>query len=172
LEPASVKWIYSFIFAILLFVCVALHELGHSYIARHYKIGIRSITLFLFGGVSAMEKIPRNPKLEILMAAIGPLVSGLLGVISILLYSESATIMGPQRSLSILFWTLGVVNIMLMAFNLLPAFPMDGGRVLRAWFATRESYVSATRRAADIGKIFAILMVIAAILTFNILLLW
>jgi Zn-dependent protease len=77
-------------------VCAALHELGHSYIARHYKIRIRSITLFLFGGVSAMEKIPRNPKLEILMAAIGPLVSGLLGVISILLYSESAAIMGPQ----------------------------------------------------------------------------
>jgi Zn-dependent protease/CBS domain-containing protein len=170
-EPASIKWIYSFAFAILLFICVAVHELGHSYIARRYSIGIRSITLYLFGGVSAMEEIPRNPRMEFHMAATGPLVSGLLGAISILLYIGSAALLGTEYPLSILLWTLGIVNIILMVFNLLPAFPMDGGRVLRAWFATRMPYAIATRRAADIGKMFAILMVIAGIFTLNFLLL-
>jgi Zn-dependent protease/CBS domain-containing protein len=170
-EPASIKWTYSFVFAILLFICVAVHELGHSYIARHYNIGIRSITLYLFGGVSAMEEIPRNPRLEFRMAVTGPLVSGLLGAISVLLYIESAAILGTEHPLSILLWTLGIVNVILMIFNLLPAFPMDGGRVLRAWFATRMPYAVATSRAADIGKMFAILMVIAGIFTFNFLLL-
>jgi Zn-dependent protease/CBS domain-containing protein len=170
-EPASIKWIYSFAFAILLFVCVAIHELGHSYIARVYGIGIRSITLYLFGGVSAMEEIPRNPRLEFRMAVVGPLVSGLLGAISILIYLELAALLGTEHPLSILLWTLGVVNIILMVFNLLPAFPMDGGRVLRSWFATRMPYAIATRRAASIGKMFAILMVIVGIFSFNVLLL-
>ncbi len=170
-EPASIKWAYSFIFAILLFICVGVHELGHSYIARHYNIGIRSITLYIFGGVSAMEEIPRNPRREFQMSATGPLVSGLLGVISILFYFESAALLGTENPLSILLWTLGIVNIILMIFNLLPAFPMDGGRVLRAWFATWMPYAIATRRAADIGKMFAILMVIVGILSFNLLLL-
>jgi Zn-dependent protease/CBS domain-containing protein len=170
-EPVSIRWIYSFAFAILLFICVAIHELGHSYIARHYNIGIRSITLYLFGGVSAMEEIPRNPRMEFQMSATGPLVSGLLGVISILLYVESAALLGAEHPLTILLWTLGIVNIILMVFNLLPAFPMDGGRVLRAWFATRMPYAIATRRAADIGKMFAILMVVAGIFTLNLLLL-
>jgi Zn-dependent protease/CBS domain-containing protein len=170
-EPASIKWIYSFAFATLLFICVAVHELGHSYVARRYNIGIRSITLYLFGGVSAMEEIPRNPRLEFRMAVVGPLVSGLLGVISFLIYIESAMLLGTEHPLSIFLWTLAIVNIILMVFNLLPAFPMDGGRVLRAWFATRMPYVIATRRAAGIGKMFAILMVVLGIFSLNVLLL-
>ncbi len=170
-EPASIKWIYSFAFATLLFICVAVHELGHSYVARHYNIGIRSITLYLFGGVSAMEEIPRNPRLEFRMAVVGPLVSGLLGAVSVLIYIESAMLLGTEHPLSILLWTLAIVNIILMVFNLLPAFPMDGGRVLRAWFATRMPYVIATRRAAGIGKMFAILMVVLGIFSLNVLLL-
>ncbi len=171
IEPASIKWIYSLAFAILLFICVAIHELGHSYVARRYNIGIRSITLYLFGGVSAMEEIPKNPKLEFRMAVVGPLVSGLLGIISVLIYIESAVLLGTEHPLSILLWTLAIVNIILMVFNLLPAFPMDGGRVLRAWFATRMPYVIATRRAAGIGKMFAILMVVLGIFSLNVLLL-
>ena len=79
LQPSMTRWAYSLAFAVLLFVCVALHELGHSYIARVYGIVIRSITLYLFGGVSSMEEIPRNPKLELQMAFAGPGVSGVLG---------------------------------------------------------------------------------------------
>ncbi len=170
-EPTEVRWIYSFVFAILLFICVGLHELGHSYIARHHEIGIRSITLYIFGGVSAMEEIPRNPKLELLMAAVGPGVSGLLGIVCILLYFESAVVLGGSHPFSILLWTLGLINLILMAFNLLPAFPMDGGRVLRAWFAERMPYEIATRRAAGIGKAFAILMVVFGIISLNFVLL-
>jgi len=157
-EPPITKWLYSFAFSILLFICVALHELGHSFIAMRYGIKIRSITLYFFGGVASMEDIPRDPGMEARMAVAGPSVSGILGVGSILLSFQSAILLGGGHPLTTLLWTLGVINIVLMVFNLLPAFPMDGGRVLRAWFASRMAYVEATRRAANIGKFFAILM--------------
>jgi Zn-dependent protease/predicted transcriptional regulator len=157
-DTAMLRWSYSLIFAILLFVCVALHELGHSYIARVYGLSIRSITLYLFGGVAAMEEIPRNPKLELQMAFAGPAISGVLGLVFLLLYYQSFALLGINHPLTILLSTLGIVNLTLMAFNLLPAFPMDGGRVLRAWLATRTSYMAATNKAARIGKMFAAFM--------------
>jgi len=170
-EPALVRWAYSFAFAILLFVCVALHELGHSYVARINGIGIRSITLYLFGGVASMEEIPREPSLELKMAFAGPGVSGVLGILCMLLYGQSAAFLGEEHPFSTLLLTLGVMNLILMGFNLLPAFPMDGGRLLRAWFATRMPYVTATRRAASLGKMFAIFMGILGLFSFNFLLL-
>ena len=170
-QPSMTRWAYSLAFAVLLFVCVALHELGHSYIARAYGIVIRSITLYIFGGVSSMEEIPRNPKLELQMAFAGPGTSGALGIIFIFLYYQSAAILGIRNPLTILMSTLGIVNITLMVFNLLPAFPMDGGRVLRAWLATRMPYVAATNRAASIGKMFAIVMGIFGLFSGGILLL-
>ena len=85
IEPAGLRWAYSLIFSLVLFTCVALHELGHSYIALKNGIAIRSITLYFFGGVSAMEEIPRNPRLELQMAFAGPAVSGILGLMGILL---------------------------------------------------------------------------------------
>jgi Zn-dependent protease/CBS domain-containing protein len=170
-EPPSIRWIYSFAFSILLFACVALHELGHSYVAKRYGISIQSITLYLFGGVSAMEEIPRDPKLEFRMASAGPAVSGLLGLASLLLYSPSASSLGEGHPFTVLLWSLGVVNITLMIFNLIPAFPMDGGRVLRAWFATWMPYIRATRTAATIGKAFAAGMFLLGLFPFNPLLL-
>lgn len=157
-QPYMTRWAYSLAFAVLLFVCVALHELGHSYVARSYGIVIKSITLYIFGGVSSMEEIPRNPKLEFQMAFAGPGTSGVLAIAFLILYYQSAAILGIENPLSILMSTLWIVNLTLMIFNLLPAFPMDGGRVLRAWLATRMPYVAATNRAANIGKMFAILM--------------
>lgn len=157
-QPSMTRWAYSLAFAVLLFVCVALHELGHSYVARAYGIVIKSITLYIFGGVSSMEEIPRNPKLELQMAFAGPGTSGILAIVSLILYYQSAAILGIENPLTILMSTLWIVNLTLMIFNLLPAFPMDGGRVLRAWLATRMPYVAATNRAANIGKMFAILM--------------
>ena len=157
-EPPIAKWLYSFTFSILLFICVALHELGHSFVAMRHGIKIRSITLYFFGGVASMEDIPRDPGMEARMAVAGPSVSGIIGVASVLLSFQSAILLGGSHPLTTLLWTLGVINIVLMVFNLLPAFPMDGGRVLRAWFASRMAYVEATRRAANIGKFFAILM--------------
>ncbi len=157
-EPTMARWAYSFAFSILLFACVALHELGHSFVAMRYGIKIRSITLYIFGGVASMEDIPRDPGMEARMAVAGPSVSGIIGVGCTLLSLQSAILLGTSHPLTTLLWTLGVINIVLMVFNLLPAFPMDGGRVLRAWFASRMAYVEATRRAANIGKFFAILM--------------
>ncbi len=170
-EPASVRWAYSLAFAVLLFVCVALHELGHSYIARRNGIEIRSITLYFFGGVASMEEIPRNPRLELQMASAGPIISGIIGVACILV-AQSVTLLGRGNPIITFFWTLGFINIILMVFNLLPAFPMDGGRVLRAWLATRMSYTAATRRAAEIGKLFAIFFGILGLFSFNFLLLF
>jgi len=157
-EPLEARYAYSLAFAILLFLCVALHELGHSFVAMRYGITIRSITLYIFGGVASMEDIPRDPGMEARMAVAGPAVSGIIGLGAILLSFQSAILLGGGHPLTTLLWTLGVINIILMIFNLLPAFPMDGGRVLRAWFASRMPYVEATRRAANIGKIFAIIM--------------
>jgi Zn-dependent protease len=168
IEPASLRWTYSLVFAVVLFACVALHELGHSYIAHKNGIIIRSITLYFFGGVSAVEEIPRNPRLELQMAFAGPAVSGVIGLISTLL----ASLLPEGSNAAIMLWTLGLMNIILMAFNLIPAFPMDGGRLLRAWFATRMPYIRATRNAAGIGKIFAILMFVLGVFTFNFMLLF
>ncbi|OPY54414.1 MAG: Zinc metalloprotease [Methanosaeta sp. PtaU1.Bin112] len=171
-QPVQMRWLYSLLFAILLFSCVALHELGHSYIAHKNGIRIRSITLYFFGGVASMEEMPRNPRLELQMAFAGPAVSGLLGFISVYLAGPAASYSGSGSVPAIMLWTLGIMNIILMAFNLLPAFPMDGGRLLRAWFATQMPYVKATRRAADIGKIFATLMFLLGLSSLNFMLLF
>jgi Zn-dependent protease/CBS domain-containing protein len=171
IEPASVRWIYSLTFAVILFICVALHELGHSYVARKSGIAIRSITLYFFGGVASMEEIPRNPRLELRMAFAGPAISGVLGVLCVLL-SQPAAAVQNSHPLTIMLWTLGIMNLLLMAFNLLPAFPMDGGRLLRAWFATRMPYVKATQSAAEVGRMFAILFGILGLFSFNFIMLF
>jgi Zn-dependent protease/CBS domain-containing protein len=170
-EPTSLRWSFSLGFAVLLFVCVGLHELGHSYVARKSGVAIRSITLYFFGGVAAMEEIPRNPGLELKMAFAGPAVSGIIGLACVIL-ANLASVPDDRNPVAIMLWTLGVMNLILMIFNLLPAFPMDGGRLLRAWFATRMSYITATRTAASIGKMFAIFMLVIGLFSFNFLLLF
>jgi len=166
-EPVSVRWLYSIAFAILLFICVALHELGHSFVAKKQGVEIKSITLYFFGGVAAMDEMPRNSKLELRMALAGPLTSGIIGLVSFLVFALSSSIFGTKEPFTIFFWTLGWMNLILMIFNLIPAFPMDGGRVLRAWFASRMPYAKATRKAAEIGRMFAILMFFLGLFTLN-----
>ena len=172
IEPVALRWIASLIFSLALFACVALHELGHSYIAKKSGVKIRSITLYFFGGVAAMEEIPRNPRLELKMAFAGPGVSGVLGFVLLFFGLQARAFAGSGSPLTIMLSDLGLMNLMLMAFNLLPAFPMDGGRLLRAWFAFRMPYVKATRRASDIGKIFATLMFLVGLSTLNFMLLF
>ncbi len=150
--------------ALLLFACVLLHELGHSYVAKRHGTNIQSILLFLFGGVSSMEEIPRNPKVEFKMALAGPSVSLLIGSILIIIHELFKTDSPYLR----LVWLIGILNIGLSVFNLIPAFPLDGGRVLRAWLAGRISYIRATRAAAGIGKMFAIFMGIFGFLTLSV----
>lgn len=154
IQPLSLRYALGMLAALLLFICVLLHELAHSYVAKKHGTNIQSITLFLFGGVSSMEEIPRNPKVEFRMALAGPGTSLLIGSILIIIHELFETETPYLR----LVWLIGYINIILFAFNLLPAFPMDGGRMLRAWLAGRMSYVKATRSAAGIGKMFAIFM--------------
>lgn len=168
-EPPALKYSLSALTAILLFASILLHELAHSYLAKRYGVNIESITLFLFGGVSSMEEMPRDPGQEAKMAFAGPLTSLIIGAVCLLIYGN---IIAPSPGLSrnpvyLTIWILGVMNIVLGVFNLLPAFPMDGGRVLRAFYARRMSYVKATQSAAAVGKFFAILMAIFGILIGN-----
>jgi Zn-dependent protease/predicted transcriptional regulator len=166
ISSVSTKYILSLLTTILLFVCILLHELGHSFIAKKYGVNIKDITLLLFGGVSSMEEIPRNPSQEFKMAFAGPLVSFIIGFALIALNIIVASYVSGYSSSSIymMFSILGSINIILGTFNLIPAFPMDGGRLLRAWYAKRMSYIKATHYAAYFGKLFAFLMGIFGLL--------
>ena len=157
-----------------LFACVLIHELAHSVIARRNGIRINSITLLIFGGVASMEDRLPDPMVELPMALVGPLTSLVIGIIcSGLVYVVPSITGDPGGAgvLSFLFGYLGILNIILFAFNLLPAFPMDGGRVLRAWLAKRMPLHRATRIAADIGKGFAIIFGLIGIISLSPLLL-
>jgi Zn-dependent protease len=159
-EPAPLRYLLSLSAAILLFICILLHELGHSYVALKYGSNIQSITLFLFGGVSSMEEIPRDPKAEFQMALAGPATSLVIGTVLVVIFMlYNPDVLQPvDNPYMLLVWQIGSINILLGIFNLLPAFPMDGGRLLRAWLATQMSYIKATQAAASIGKMFAIFM--------------
>ncbi|MCX9011410.1 MAG: CBS domain-containing protein [Candidatus Methanoperedens sp.] len=165
-KPDSLRYALALSTAILLFTCVLLHEFGHSYVALRHGSNIQSITLFLFGGVSSMEEIPRNPRVEFKMALAGPATSLLIGATLLIIYygffRTDNSILNPYLRL---VWLIGYINITLFIFNLLPAFPMDGGRLLRAWLAGRMPYIKATQAAAGIGKMFAIFMGIFGFLT-------
>lgn len=168
-EPPVVRYALSTLTAIMLFASILVHELAHSYMAKRYGVNIESITLFLFGGVSSMEEMPRDPGQEAKMAFAGPLTSMIIGVVCLFIYGN---VIAPNPALAenpiyLTIWILGAMNVILAVFNLLPAFPMDGGRVLRSFYARRMSYIRATQSAAAVGKFFAILMAIFGILIGN-----
>ena len=170
------KLIFSTIASILFFSTILLHELSHSFVAKRNGLNIQSITLFVFGGVAQMEEIPRNPKLELKMAAAGPALSLAIGLLTYAFYVyfgpvEVAEVgMTAKNAVLITAGIISVYNLILGIFNLLPAFPMDGGRVLRAFLALWLPYMDATRMAVSIGKAFAFLMGIFGLLTINVIL--
>jgi len=151
--------------AIFLFVCVLIHEIGHSYIAVKNGIKIGGITLFLFGGVSEMEDIPRDPHVEMVMAFVGPAISVVLGIIFAAIYFLIPAFQNSGSYIGTMVALLAYMNIALGLFNIIPAFPMDGGRVLRGFLAEHMSYMKATRIAVSIGKLFAYLLALLGILT-------
>ena len=162
-EPIILRYVLGISVAILIFASVLLHELGHSVVAKKHGTNIQGITLFLFGGVSSLEEIPRNPKVEFKMALAGPSVSLLIWSILTIFIKllNSDTIINtttPFNPLVRVVWLIAYINIILFIFNLIPAFPMDGGRVLRAVLAGRMPYKKATSIAANVGKMFAIFM--------------
>jgi Zn-dependent protease/CBS domain-containing protein len=154
-------WGMGAVAAVLLFVSVLLHELGHSYIAQRYRIPIGQITLFLFGGVAQMRAEPPSPKAEFLIAIAGPLVSFALGAISlgVAAASEWWPVPSGGQGFAVLGGLLGLVNVQLGLFNLIPGFPLDGGRVLRAGlWAWGHDFHGATSRAAFLGVAFGLLL--------------
>jgi len=157
------------ILSILLFVSVALHELSHSFVARSKGMKINSITLMLLGGVAQMEEINEDSRDEAWVAFSGPLFSLILGFILIITGNITANRIMPDFQLIILY--LGQLNIFLAIFNLIPAFPTDGGRILRALIARKTSFLKATRISAFIGKSFAFLFGILGLLSGNFILL-
>ncbi len=151
-------WVMGMVSAVLLFVSVLLHELGHSVVAIRYQIPIKQITLFIFGGVALMTKEPPGPRAEFNIAIAGPVVSFLLAGLllgSVWWVDDSPSLEG----LVVLGLLLGGINLQLGLFNLIPGFPLDGGRVLRAglWAWTGDFY-RATKQAAWAGQGFGVAM--------------
>jgi len=149
------------VFTIAVFASVVLHELGHALTARRFGVDTRDITLLPIGGVARLEAIPKNPAQELAIALAGPAVTlAITLVLGMAVRLTARSVLPPEAGLATaagfvveLMW----VNAMLLVFNLLPAFPMDGGRVLRALLAMRMSYLRATRIAARAGRAFALL---------------
>jgi Zn-dependent protease/predicted transcriptional regulator len=164
LQTGVNPWVIGVTAAIGLFFSVAVHELGHAYAARRYGIGIRSITLWIFGGLAALESMPREWDREFWIAIAGPITSVGLGV------AFAGLLQVIPASLPIVLFVVGwlaVINVVLAVFNMIPAFPMDGGRILRALLARSRSYAKATRTAARVGTLFAMLFAVFGVLTWN-----
>ena len=152
-------WGMGGIAALLLFLSVLLHELGHSYVALRYQIPIRQITLFIFGGMAHMGKEPPSPLAEFLIAMAGPFVSLILGAgcLGGAMAVESLFARSGLQGLVVLWSLLGMVNVQLGLFNLVPGFPLDGGRVLRAGlWARNKDFNRATSQAALVGIGFGV----------------
>jgi len=148
-QGGSAAAISGILVILLLFMCVVLHEFGHAFAAKAFGINTPDITLLPIGGVARLERMPEEPIQELIIAAAGPAVNL---IIAICLFLTGGSFVYPPTAGSSLNDVLLTINVVLLLFNLLPAFPMDGGRVLRALLATRLSYARATQIAATIGQ--------------------
>jgi Zn-dependent protease/CBS domain-containing protein len=150
--------INNLVFILLIFLCVLAHEFGHIFAARAFGVATPDVTLLPIGGVARLERIPENPREEFLIAVAGPLVNVAIALGLIVLFGADlsgrnlAVVERPQVSL---VDRLAAVNIFLAVFNMIPAFPMDGGRVLRALLSIRLGFTRATQIAASIGQFVA-----------------
>lgn len=160
-EAGASGAIFGMVSIVFIFLCVILHEMGHSLVAVHYGIDVKDIVLLPIGGISRMEEIPEDPKKEITISLVGPMVSFGLAILFFLI-SKAAGQSTSITQLSLfegnlvanLFW----INLILGMFNLIPAFPMDGGRVLRGILATGMDSLRATKIAVSVGQVFAIFL--------------
>jgi len=164
--PTGIYWLLGALGALGLFASIVLHELGHAVVARKYGIPISGITLFIFGGVAEMEQEPPDAKSELLMAIAGPIVSLALAVFFLLLH-QGLHLAGQAGPATVLAGYLLLLNLILAIFNMIPAFPLDGGRVLRATlWAWKENLRWATRISSNIGTGFGIALIALGIFAF------
>ena len=165
---------------LILFVIVLLHELGHSLAAQHYDVEVKQIVLLPIGGVAELARIPENPKEEFVIAAAGPIANVFIAVFMIILGLLAGFDLGLSRtplifaglsrvSVERIFDYVFVSNLFLLAFNLIPAFPLDGGRMFRALLASRMSYARATITAGVIGQGLALLLGVWGVRNFNLI---
>ncbi len=159
--------LYGVGFVLAVFACVIAHEYGHALVARHFGVRTRDITMLPIGGLASLERIPEKPSEELLVALAGPAVNLVIAaglylylaltgqLLNILTYSETVSRLDPIFFAENLF----AVNLLLVLFNMIPAFPMDGGRVLRALLAMRWDRAKATRLAAGLGRTLAVAFV-------------
>ncbi|UPW00819.1 site-2 protease family protein [Halorussus gelatinilyticus] len=169
LDPAALRagntpWFIGIAAAVGLFVSVTLHELGHAWAARRYDIEVESITLWLLGGLANLKAMPREWQQELWIALAGPAASVLVAAVC---YGVVLALPASVPAVTFVVGWLVVTNVVLTVFNLLPAFPMDGGRVLRALLARSRPYAEATRTAARIGSLFAIGFAVLGVLSFS-----
>jgi Zn-dependent protease len=157
--PASSYWAKGLVASVLFFVSILLHELGHAVVALRHGLRTRSITLFIFGGVAELEKDPKDGRAEFWMAAAGPLVSLTLAV----LFYTCATLSFVGPSAAAVAKYLALINLILALFNLVPAFPMDGGRLLRGALWGAMGKARATRIASGAGTFFAFFLIFAGV---------
>jgi Zn-dependent protease/CBS domain-containing protein len=178
---AGLNWLVATSAAVLFFASILIHELSHAVAGRAQGIPVRKITLFLFGGMAHAEGGPRSPKAEFVMAIVGPLTSAVIGIVSLVagfalagsafdpgLLETNAGFFAALRQVgpvpTLLLW-LGPINIVLAIFNMIPGFPLDGGRVLRAilWSATRDLN-KATRWAAGVGQAVGVALMVFGVM--------
>jgi len=162
-DPAT-SWVLGISAALLLFASVLVHEISHGLVARRFGIEVTGITLFLFGGVAQIKGEPSSPKQEFLIAVVGPVVSLLLGCACIPL-SWSLAALPAWRAAAALTNYVGFINLALAAFNMVPGFPLDGGRILRSFlWQVSGNLRRSTRWAANFGHVFAWLLIAAGVL--------
>jgi Zn-dependent protease len=146
------RWFAAGSTALLFFASILFHELAHSLLARRHRIPVRSITLFFFGGVAAIERNPPTARAEFEIAIAGPIASGLLA----LAFTALGGVFAAGSANALMFAWLGRINLSVAVFNLLPGLPLDGGRVLRAWLWARHGDATrATRLSARVGQLLA-----------------
>jgi len=163
LMPAH-YWVMAGFGTVGLFMSIVFHETAHSLVARHYGLPIRGITLFIFGGVAEMTAEPNRPRDELLMAAAGPAASLFLAAICYALLLGVAAWNGPTAVAGVV-WYLALINFILALFNLVPAFPLDGGRIFRAaMWSWRGDLVWATRIAAGAGNLFGAFLIVLGLI--------
>lgn len=161
-QPATLYWIYGISVILVFFLSLLFHEISHSVVARKFDTTIKRINLSFFGGAAQMEKMPKTAKSEFWMALAGPLSSLVAAAIFYAMFEVTAGVF-PKLLLAC-FWWLAVTNVFLAVFNILPIFPMDGGRALRSvlWWKT-QNLLGATKAAAYVALVTAFIVIVGLI---------